>query len=419
MRILVLSQWYPPEPDTRIHLLAKTLVARGHQVTAITGFPNYPSGHLYPGYSIRWRQWEIRDGVQVLRVPLYPNHNQSSIKRIANYASFALSASFLGAAWCGPADVMWVYHPPLTIGLPAWCISRLRRIPFVYEIQDLWPETLAATGMFRSRRGMALVDRFARGVYARASAITVISPGFKRNLIAKGVPADKIHVIPNWADEELYYPVPRDETLAHEYGLLGKFNIIYGGNLGAAQSLDNVLNAATLLNDLPDTQFVLVGDGVEEERLQRAVRERDIRNVRLIGRQPAEKMAQFFAWADALLVHLRRDPLFEITIPGKTIAYLACGRPILGAIAGDAAEMIRNAQAGIICAPEDPAALARAVRQLHAMPHTQREAMGQSGRRAFLDHYTRTVLIGRYEELFTQIADQHTIHLNVQRSTTT
>jgi len=404
MRILLLAQWYIPEPDIKVHLLAKDLVARGHQVTSITGFPNYPQGRIYPGYHQRPWQWEDMDGVRVLRVPLYPDHSRSGIKRIINYLSFATSASLLGPLLCGPADVMWVYHPPLTVGIPAWWIGLLRRVPFVYEIQDMWPETVVSSGMVASKRAVVWLGRLARFVYRQAAAITVISPGFKRNLISKGVPAGKIHVIPNWADEDIYRLVPQDEALAAEHGLTGRFNVVYGGNMGAAQGLHNVIEAATLLRDLSEVQFVFIGDGVDQDALRQMVRERKLDNVRFLGRQPAQEMPRFFALADVLLVHLKRDPLFEITIPSKTLAYLACGRPILGVVAGDPADVIREAGAGVICPQEDPAALAQMVRSLYAMPPTEREAMGQAGRQAFLANYTRRVLVDRYEALLREVA---------------
>jgi len=376
------------------------------KVTVITGFPNYPSGKLYSGYRVRWRQWEQRDGVRVLRLPLYPSHDRSAIRRSLNYLSFAASASALGPLFCGKADVMWVYHPPLTIGIPAWWISLIKRIPFVYEIQDMWPETVMATGMLKpSSRAIRWLGHLAQFIYRRAAALSVISPGFKQNLIAKGVPAEKIHVVPNWADEKIYRPVPADLKLAEEFGLTEKFNIIFGGNLGAAQALQNVLAAAALLCDVPAVQFVLIGDGVDEQALRKQADEQGLKNVRFISRQPAERMASFYALADVVLVHLRRDPLFEITIPGKTTAYMACGRPILCSVAGDAANMVCQAGAGLTCPPEDPAALAQRVREFYAMPVEQREAMGQAGRRAFLAHYTRDVLIGRYEELLEKLAN--------------
>jgi colanic acid biosynthesis glycosyl transferase WcaI len=406
MHVLLLSQWYTPEPVFKPHQMAKSLVERGHKVTSITGFPNYPTGRVYPGYRIGWRRWEQHDGVQILRLPLYPNHGRSGVKRALNFLSFASSASVLGPLLSAPADVIWVYDS-LMSGIPAWWIGRWSRTPFIYEVQDMWPETLTATGMLSSDWMMRCVSRVARFVYARAAAVTVISPGFKRNLVSKGVLADKIHVIPNWANEDVYRPLPRDEALAIEHGLAGRFNVIYGGNLGAAQALRDVIEAAELLQDLPQVQFVLIGDGVEELALRQMVKELGLDNVRFLGRQPAERMPYFFALADALLIHLKRNPLFEITIPSKTVAYLACGRPIVSCVEGDAAQVVQSAGAGLVCPSQDPAALAQAVRDLYTMPGERREAMGQSGRRAFLQNYTRAVLMDRYEALFTEIAGQY------------
>lgn len=406
MRITVLSQWYAPEPDAKSHILAKDLASRGHTVTAITGFPNYPQGKLYPGYSIRWRQWEVRDNVRILRVPLYPDHTRSAVKRIANYGSFALSASILGLAMAGPADIVWVYHPPLTTGLPALAIHSVYRVPFVYEIQDMWPETLAATGMASSKRVLGMAGSLARCIYRHASAVTVISPGFKRNLIEKGVPTDKIHIISNWADEDVYHPCERDEALARQVGLDGHFNVVYAGNLGAAQALGNVISAAALLKDLADVQFIFIGDGVEEERLKNAAAAAGLTNMRFLGRMQPQQMPAYYALADVVLVHLKDDPLFEITIPSKTIAYLASGRPILAAVKGDAAEVVQAAGAGVTCPPENPQALADGLRFLHGLPRDQREAMGAAGRQAYLNQYTRSVLIGRYESLFEQLVRQ-------------
>jgi colanic acid biosynthesis glycosyl transferase WcaI len=404
VRIFVLSQWYPPEPESKIHLLARDLAARGHRVTSITGFPNYPTGRLYPGYKVRWRQWEMRDGVRVLRLPLYPSHDSSGMKRAVNYLSFAFSAAILAPLLAGSADVMWVYHPPLTIGLPAWFLGSIRRIPFIFEVQDMWPETLSATGMFSSRRAAQILAAFARFVYRRAATITVISPGFKQNLIDKGVPSQKIHVVPNWADEDTFRPVAPNPDLAKAHGLSGKFNVVFAGNMGAAQGLDNVLNAAAELRDLEDAQFVLIGDGVDTARLKAKASADKLANVRFIDRQPASQIPAFLALADALLVHLRADPLFKITIPSKTIAYLACARPIIAVTEGDAADVVRNAGAGLVCPPGDPVALARAIRTLRAMSIEERKRLGDAGRTAYLSQYTRGVLVNRYEDLLRVVA---------------
>lgn len=403
MRILLLSYFYQPEPnDVKAHLLGKELAARGHDVTAVTTFPNYPHGEIYPGYKQKWRQWEVKDGVKLLRVPLYPDHSRSSIKRALSYGSFMASVSTLTPLLTRRADVMWVFHPPLTTGLAGWWISLFKRAPFVLEIQDLWPESLSSTGMFSDSRGLRMVGDVAKFIYKRSSALTVNSPGFKRNLTGKGVPEDKIHVFPHWADETIYRPVEPDPAWGEHYGLKGKFNVIFAGNMGPAQALHSVIDAAAQTQDFPDIQYVLIGDGLELEALQESAK--TLNNVRFIERQPAEHMPQFYAWADALLVTLKNDPLFAITIPSKTLAYLACGRPIICAVAGDGAELIRQANAGLTCPPEDASALAKAVKSLYTTPRPDRNAMGAAGRQHFLEYYTRRVMIDRYEALFQDIA---------------
>ena len=409
LRILILSQYYWPE-GTRASTLAEGLRDRGHQVRVLTGFPNYPEGRLYDGYKMRPWQWEdIRD-INVLRVPLFPDHSWSVVRRGLHYGSFALSASTIGLWLCGDADIMYVYHPPLSIGIPGALISKLRHIPMVYGVMDLWPESMIAAGLKLNPIALNVLSRLERWVYQQAVHIIVLSPGFKRNLVSKGVPAQKIEVVPVWGDESLYRPELPDAALAAEYGLDGHFNIIYGGNLGKAQALDTVVEAAALLQDIPEMQFVLIGSGVAEQGLRDLVAERGLSNVRFIGRQPPERMAHFYALGDVLLVHLENHPLFEITVPSKTMVYMACGRPVIMAVGGDAADVIRSAGAGVTCSSGNPDALAAAVRSLAGMSVEEREAMGEAGRQAFLQLYTSGVLIDRYEALFERLVKVHGSH---------
>jgi glycosyltransferase involved in cell wall biosynthesis len=386
-----------------MHILGKGLVERGHQVSVVTGFPNYPEGRIYPGYRQRLCQREEIDGVRIFRLPLFPDRSRSALRRSANYLSFAASASLLGPAVSGPTDVMLVYHPPSTLGIPAWLISSLRRVPFVYEIQDMWPETLPATGMVRNPFILNALTKLSTFTYRRAAAITVISPGFKRSLVQKGVPEQKIHVVLNWGYEGAYKLVPPDEGLAREWGMLGRFNVVYAGNMGPAQGLHNVLEAARLLTDCPAIQFVLLGHGVDRADLEERVRAKQIPNVRFLPAQPMECMPSVYALADALLIHLVNDPLFEITIPGKTQSYLASGRPLLVAVSGDAADLVLEAGAGVAARPSDPADLARAVRELYARPPEQRQAMGMAGRKYYLENLAPNILIDRYEHLLLEL----------------
>lgn len=414
MRVLILTQWYPPEPALLLQELAQSLRSYGHEVTVLTGFPNYPTGRLYPGYRLRIRQREVLAGISVVRVPLYPDHSRSGLRRALNYVSFALSTTILGPWRLRRPDVIFVYHPPLTVGLPAYVLSRLWRAPFVYQIQDMWPETLAATGMLNDPRILRWIGVFARWVYAKASAILVISAGFKQNLLDKGVPLEKIHVISNWVDTATYYPDEPDPALAAELGMAGRFNIVFAGNMGEAQGLQTVVEAADLLRDVPEVQFVLVGDGTALPALKQTATERDLKNVRFLPRRPATAMSRLYALADVLLVHLKDEPLFRITIPHKILAYLGVGKPILAAVEGDAADLVNSVGAGITCAPENPTALAAAVRQLWALPASERRAMGARGLIAARERYSREVLTAEIESVLRQVVEGAGVSLKIR-----
>ena len=399
MRILILTQWYPPEPVLLIQELAQTLQEFGHDVTVLTGFPNYPSGKLYPGYRLRLCQRETVDGVKVVRVPIFSEHSRSGLLRALNYLSFALSSALLGFWLVTRPDVMFVYHPPLTVGIPAFVLSRLWRIPFIYQIQDMWPETLSATGMLNNKAILQWIAQFAHWVYKHATAICIISPGFHKNLLAKGVAAHKLHVISNWVDPMVYYPAQPSPEKAQTLDLVNRFNVMFAGNIGEAQGLQTVVAAAALLTDLPACQFVIVGDGVALPAIQQATVERNLQNIKFLGRYPANEMSALYALADILLVHLRDEPLFRITIPHKTFAYMASGKPILAAVAGDVADVVIKAGAGIACPPEDPLALAQAIRQLYSMPKEERQKLGQNGLHAVHTTYNRKTLITQIEHV--------------------
>ncbi len=409
MRILLLTQWYPPEPQKILSDLAESLQAAGHQVSVLTGFPNFPAGKVYPGY--RQRLWQREDigGIPVIRVPLFPDHSRSAIKRSLNIASFAWSATLLGS-WLAPqVDVIHVIHPPLTVAWPAWWLGLLRRTPFTYEIQDMWPETLKATGMIRNNCALRFIGWWAKRVYRRAAAIRVISPGFRRNLIEKGVADEKIHVISNWVDAAFYRPLPPDENRAAEFGLAGRFNILFAGMMGAAQGLENVLLAAAELRDLPDAQFVFLGDGTALDSLRSMAADLQLSNVRFLGRHPQNEMPEFFAIADALLLNLSDDPLFEITIPHKIFAYLSSGKPILAAASGDPAEVVNSAEAGFTCPPGNPQSLAQIVRQLYSLKPEERRRFGENGRRAAVEQFGRKKIVCQIANMLEDVVNRRHI----------
>jgi glycosyltransferase involved in cell wall biosynthesis len=390
MRTIFLTQWFDPEPGASRGLpLARWLADHGHDVQVLTGVPNYPGGHVYPGYRMRLWQREVMDGVPVLRMPLYPSHDTSAVGRVTNYTTFSLSAATLGTALVGPGDVAYVYHPPATVGLPAMMLKTLRGMPFVYHIADMWPESVVESGMLDSaaarRIVRGLLSVWCRAIYRQARAITVLSPGFKRLLVERGVPGDKIHVIYNWTDEAMFRPVPRDEALARELGLAGRFNIVYAGNLGPLQGLDAVIRAAARVRAVRWIQIVIVGVGQQEHELRALAQSLGADNVLFVGRRPYQEMPRICALADVHLVHLRDLPFFRATIPSKTQVALACARPVLMAVNGDAADIIRKAEAGMTCPPEDEARLADAMVTLAETASDELEAMGQRGRTFYLD----------------------------------
>lgn len=398
-RVLLLTQWFDPEPTFKGLVFACELVRQGFEVEVLTGFPNYPGGKVYPGYRIQWLQREVIDGVQVTRVPLYPNHDQSAIKRVLNYASFAASATIYGVFMAKRADVMYAYHPPLTVGMAAALIKLFRRIPVVYDIQDMWPDTLRATGMLNNPKALDLVARACRWVYRRMDHIVVLSPGFKRLLLERGVPGSKLSVIYNWADEAaLGAPVGK---VPAAFPGDDKFRVLFAGNMGKAQALDTVLDAASLLQARGSRVcWVMLGGGVEVERLKAEAAKRQLANVVFLPAVPMAEVGAYLNAADALLVHLRKDPLFEITIPSKTQAYMTVGKPLLMAVDGNAADLVRQSGGGVVAESENPEALARAAEQLAAMPAEALATMGDKAQRFYREHLALAEGVRKFGEIF-------------------
>jgi len=395
MRILFITQWYPPEPVTLPGELAESLVALGNEVTVLTGFPNYPYGKTYSGYPQRPWLIEMVNGVRVVRAPLYPDHSRSACLRAIHYISFLFSAIIVGLLKCQRPDVIHVMSPPIPVGMAGWTLATLWRRPYTLEIVDMWPETLVATGMLHNQKALALVGRVCDWLHHRAAAIRVITPGFRSNLISKGVSPAKVRVIHCWANTESLKPVSPSLATGRQLGFEGRFTVMFAGTIGLAQGLDVVLDAAALLRDIPNVQFVLVGDGLDTARLRQRAEDEGLGNVRFLGRFPADRMPELYALADVLLVHLRDHPLFRITIPHKVLAYLASGKPILAAVEGDTADLVLCTHAGLSCPSGDPAALAKAVRELAKMSPDARRSMGANGREAACNSYSRHHLVGQ------------------------
>jgi glycosyltransferase involved in cell wall biosynthesis len=360
---------------------------RGLQTRVITGFPNYPYGRIYKGFRWKLRQIDEADGVVVHRVPYFPSHERSALKRIASYLSFAASAAILGASSAVRSDVALVYSTPATAALPALVIRGLGKVPYVLYVADLWPDTVVESGMVReglaSRVMYEALAVFCNQVYRSATAITVTSEGMRDLLIDRGVPDRKVHVVHHWVDESIFQPVSPSPHFRSSLGLGDQFVAMYAGSMGDLQGLDVAIRAAHLLRDLTNFRLVLLGTGVAEPRLRELADKLGLTNVIFAGPRAPAEMASVMRAADVQLVTLRDLPLFHATIPSKVQAIMASACPIISSVPGDTGALVTESGAGLACPPEDSVALADALRQMHDLGPDGRRMAGLAGRRFY------------------------------------
>ena len=382
-KILFLTQIFDPEGAFKGLSFAKALRDRGFDVEVATGFPNYPQGRLQPGYRIRPYQRDVMDGIVVHRVPLYPSHDRSGLRRSATYLSFFASALIFCLLRGRRFAAVYVYHPPITVGLAAALSGLVTRRPFVIDIQDLWPDSVMVSGMGTSRMGRALTW-MCDFVYRRAARIVVQSNGMGEALAKRGVAPAKLRTIYNWANEQA--AVAHGRTDLAPYRFENRFTFVYGGNMGPHQALDAVVEAAIKAQArIPAIQLLLVGEGIELPRLRLVVAERGADAVRLMPPIPQRHIADVFAGANVLVVHLANLDFFRFTVPSKTQFYLAMGKAILGGLEGEAAQLIAQAHAGLTVEPENVDAIADAMVELATTSDAALREMGESGRRFYRD----------------------------------
>jgi len=404
MRILVVTQYFWPE-SFRVNDLALGLKERGHAVAVLTGLPNYPTGRFFPGYGFFTPSSEEFNGLPVYRVPLIPRGSGQRWRLALNYFSFAIFASLLAPVRCrGVFDLIFVFEPsPITVGIPAIMLKKFKRAPVMFWVQDLWPESLSATRAIRSELLLHWVAQLVRFIYQRCDRILVQSEGFIPSVTALGADPQRVAYFPNWA-ETIYRPVATAEDAPERKEVPAGFCVMFAGNIGAAQSFETILEAATLLRQHQDIHWVVVGDGHRRAWVEGQILERGLKqSVHLLGPRPAEVMPHYFALADALLVTLKCDPIFALTIPSKVQSYLACAKPILAALNGEGARVVRESGAGIVCPAEDAKALAESVLRLSCMSPQERAAMGQKGRTYFEANFEREKLLDRLEGLMLEM----------------
>jgi colanic acid biosynthesis glycosyl transferase WcaI len=403
MKILVVSQYFWPE-NFRINDLVKEWVRRGHHVTVLTGIPNYPSGKIFEAYRVDPEKFLNYEGTRIVRVPMV-SRGTGGARLLLNYLSFVV-----GSVLWGPwrlrgvaADVIFVFEPsPVTVGLPAVFLGKLKRAPVVFWALDLWPETLAAMGVVRSPLLLSLVGHLVRFIYDRCTLVLGQSRSFLNSIAKHCTDKEKIRYFPSWAEDVF---AQADTKPAAEVAVMPNgFNVVFAGNIGEAQDMPAVLDAAERLKDSNAVRWIIVGDGRKSEWLRTEVIRRGLQDkVLLPGRFPVERMPSFYAHADALLVSLKRDPVFSMTIPGKVQSYLMAGIPLIGMLDGEGAAVIRDANAGLTCDAGDAAGLATAVLKMAAMTSEERRELGHNGRRYAQQEFGRWPLMDRLE-LFLQEA---------------
>jgi glycosyltransferase involved in cell wall biosynthesis len=404
VKLLILSQYFWPE-NFRINDVATGLASRGHAVTVYTALPNYPHGRFFEGYGVLGPFKESFNQVMVRRVPLIPRGGGGGIRLALNFLSHAAMATLLAPVVArGRFDAILVYEPsPMTIGIPARALRALKRAPLLFWVQDLWPESLSATGALRSRAALALVDRLIKWIYRGCDRVLVQSEAFVASVEAHGVPRGRIRYMPNSAEDFYRKVVPRSED-PEARELPQGFRVVYAGNIGAAQDFASILAAAERTRDQERIQWIVLGDGRMRAWVESEVQRRSLKNVHLLGQRPAQSMPRYFAHADVLLATLARQPIFAYTIPSKIQSYIACGKPVIAALEGEGARIIRQSGAGWVVSPEDPQALAGAVLQASRTAKAELHEMGRKAEAWFRQHFERETLLSRLEAELAEVA---------------
>jgi glycosyltransferase involved in cell wall biosynthesis len=396
VKILYVSQYFPPEmgaPAARGVELSRHWARMGHDVTVLTGFPNHPTGAVSEEWRSRLRRLhytETVDGVLVVRTWLWPLPNRKAHERIRNYASFCVSAAVSGLALHKP-DVVIATSPQLLCALSGWWLAWWKRVPFVFEVRDLWPESLAAVGA--GTEGTLLhrtLGAIAGFLYRRADRIVVVSPAFKDHLIRHwDVPAAKISIVENGVETDLFRLDPAAIEVRKQLQLEDRFLICYIGTMGNAHGLETLIAAAEELQTaLTNAMFLLIGEGAEKERIVELAAARGLTNIRFLGQQPREQIPAYVSAADLCLVMLKKTELFKTVIPTKLLEYMACERPVIVAVDGQARQIVEEAGAGVFVEPEDSKALAKAILDL-AEAREHRRQMGASGRQYIVNRFSR------------------------------
>jgi colanic acid biosynthesis glycosyl transferase WcaI len=406
VHIVYVSAYFPPEmgaSQARVSELARAWVKAGHKVTVITGFANYPTGVKAPeDKGVLYRR-EKYEGVDVIRCYLWTAEKMAGTKRMISFATFAASVTMLGPLLLSKPDVIIGTSPHLLVPLAGYLVARLRFRPFVFEVRDLWPESIMAVDAMKENMVIRVLRRIAKHLYFHSDRVVTLGNGYKRciNDLYK-LPNEAMDVIPNGIEISRFSPSPRDNEIRKQYGWDGKFVVMYIGLHGMAQGLMNVVNAAEKLAPYPNIQVVFVGEGVEKEQLMASAAERKLTNIQFIGQQPPARIPLYYAACDLGLVSLKSAPLFQEVLPSKMFEYLGMERAMIINMDGDARQLIEQAGAGIFVPPDNPQALADAIVELSKDP-ARLEKMGKSGREFVVANYQRDQLAANFLQVLQKL----------------
>ncbi len=401
MKVLIVSKHFYPE-NFRINDFAEALVERGHQVTVLTGIPNYPEGRFFQGYGLFSRTKDVWNNIRIIRSPIISRGSASKLRLAINYASFVVGGSLAGFFRVGRKfDVIFVHETsPVTVGIPAILMKKLTGAPILFWVLDLWPEYAADAGGIRSKRALEWIAKLTRWIYSHCNLVLVQSKGFIPSVKRMGVSEERIRYFPSWA-ENVYSSGCEIQKLV---SLPSGFRVMFAGNVGECQDFPSILAAAELLRDRGDIHWVIVGDGRMLPWVREEVAARKLGStVHLMGRHPVESMPAFYSQADVMLVTLKAEGVFALTIPGKVQSYLACGKPVVAMLDGEGAKVIEEAGAGFTCPASDAQKLAAIVEHAANMAQGDLQKLGEQGKKYYESEFGRGVAISRAEAMFVEM----------------
>ncbi len=410
MRITFLCQYFPPEmgaPSARTFEHARHWASLGHDVMVITGFPNHPTGVIRPEYRGYFVKRENVEGIDLLRTWIYVAANKGFTKRVLNFLSFFFSSLILGSALTRRPDVVVGTSPQFFCAVAAYCLSVIKRAPFVFEVRDIWPQSAVELGALKNRLLIRLLEAIEAYLYRRAALIVPVAESTRQYLIGKGVPADKIVIVPNGVDAKYLASAQAEpEELRKELGLEGKFIVSYIGTHGMSHALEVVLRAAKRLELDPAIHFLFVGEGAEKENLKRLASDLSLSNTTFINEQPRERLLSFYHASNVSVVPLRRLPIFKKVLPSKLFELMGVGCPVICSVEGEAAALVTDAESGLCIEPENVGALVEAILRLRG-DRELRARMSENGRSFVKTRYLRSALAEKYlDALEAVVADQ-------------